>query len=46
MSIIIVACSLCVFLYMCLFGLVNCLFNLFAICVGVVTVFSLKIVIL
>ena len=35
-SVIIVACSL--FLYMCLFVLVNCLLNAFAICVDVLSV--------
>ena len=45
---------LCVFLSMCLFVLcvlcltvlVNCLLNLFAVCVGEVNVFSLKLIVL
>ena len=49
-----VACSLSVFLSMCLFVLcvvcltvlVNCLLNAFAICVGDVNVFSLKVIVL
>ena len=49
-----VVCSLCVFLYMCLFVLcvlcltvfVNCLLNALAICVGEVIVFSLTIIML
>ena len=53
-SIILVVCSLCVFLYMCLFvmcvlcftGLVNCLLNAFAIFVGEVNVFYLKVIVL
>ena len=39
-------CSLCVFLSICLLVLVNCLLNAFAICVGVMTVFSLKVIVL
>ena len=47
-------CSLIVFLSMCLFVLcvlclivlVNCLLNVFAICVGEVNVFSLKVIVL
>ena len=31
---------------LCLTGLVNCLLNAFAICVGEVTVFSLKVIVL
>ena len=31
---------------MCLTVLVNCLFNVFAICVGGVTIFSLKVIVL
>ena len=50
-SVMLVACSLSVFLSMCLFVLcvlcltvlVNCLLNVFAICVGEVSVFSLKV---
>ena len=53
-SVILVVCNLCVFLYMCLFVLcvlcltvlVNCLLNSFAICVGEVNVFSLKVIVL
>ena len=53
-SVIAVVCSLCVFLSMCLFVLcilcltvlVNCLLNAFAICVGEVNVFFLKIIVL
>ena len=53
-SIILVVCSLCVFLSMCLFVLcglcltvlVNCLLNAFAICMGEVYVFSLKVIVL
>ena len=53
-SVILVVCSLCDFLSMCLFVLcvlcltvlVNCLFNAFAICVGEVNVFSLKVIVL
>ena len=49
-----VVCSLSVFLFMCLFVLcvlcltvlVNCLLNAFAICVGEVNVFSLKVMVL
>ena len=49
-----VVCSFSVFLYMCLFVLcvlyltvlVNCLLNAFAICVGEVSVFSLKVMVL
>ena len=52
-SVILVVCSLSVFLSMCLFVLcvlcltvlVNCLLNAFAICVGEVTVFSLKMIV-
>ena len=43
-SVIIVACSL--FLSMCLFVLVNCLLNAFAICVGEVTVLYVRVFIL
>ena len=43
-SVIIVACSL--FLYMCLFVLVNCLMNVFAICVDEVTVLSVRVIVL
>ena len=50
-SVMLVVCSLSVFLSMCLFVLcltvfVNCLLNEFAICVGGVTVFSLKVIVL
>ena len=53
MSVVVVACSLCVFLSMCLFVLcvlsitvfVNGLLNAFAICVGDVIVFSLKVIV-
>ena len=53
-SVGLVVCSLCVFLSMCLFVLcvlcltvlVNCLLNAFAICVGEVNVFSLKVMVL
>ena len=53
-SVILVVCSLCVFLYMCLFVicvicltvLVNCLLNAFAICMGEVNVFSFKVIVL
>ena len=53
-SVILVVCSLCVFLSMCLFVLcvlcltvlVNCLLNAFAICVCKVNVFSLKVMVL
>ena len=53
-SVMLVVCSLSVFLSMCLFVLcvlcltvlVNCLLNAFAICVGEVTVFSLKVIVL
>ena len=52
--VIVFVCSLCVFLSMCLFVLgvlcltvlVNCLLNAFAICVGEVNVFSLKVIVL
>ena len=51
-SVILVVCNLCIFLSMCLFVLcvlcltvlVNCLSNVFAICVGEVNVFSLKVI--
>ena len=51
MSVMLVVCSLSVFLSMCLFVLcltvlVNCLLNAFAICVGEVSVFSLKVMVL
>ena len=51
MSVMLVVCSLSVFLSMCLFVLcltvlVNCLLNAFAICVGEMTVFSLKVIVL
>ena len=54
MSVRLVVCSMSVFLSMCLFvlcvlcltGLVNCLLNAFAICVGEVNVFSLKVMVL
>ena len=50
-SVMLVVCSLNVFLPMCLFVLcltvlVNCLLNAFTICVGEVTVFSLKVIVL
>ena len=53
-SVMVVGCSLSVFLSMCLFVLcvlcltvlVNCLLNTFAICVGEVAVFSLKVIVL
>ena len=53
-SVMLVVCSLSVFLSMCLFVLcvlcltvlVNCLLNVFAICVGEVSVFSLKVMVL
>ena len=53
-SVMLVVCSLSVFLYMCLLVLcvlcltvlVNCLLNAFAICVGEVSVFSLKVMVL
>ena len=53
-SVILVVCSLSVFLYMCLFVLcvlyltvlVNCLLSAFAICVGEVIIFSLKVIVL
>ena len=53
-SVMLVVCSLSVFLSMCLFVLcvlcltvlVNCLLNAFAICVGEVSVFSLKVMVL
>ena len=52
-SVMLVVCSLSVFLSMCLFVLwvlclnvlVNCLLNAFAICVGEVNVFSLKVMV-
>ena len=43
-SVIIVACSL--FLSMCIFVLVNCLLNAFAICVGEVAVLSVSVIVL
>ena len=43
-SVIIVACSL--FLSMCLFVLVICLLNTYAICVGEVTVLSVRVIVL
>ena len=51
LSVMLVVCSLSVFLYMCLFVLfltvlVNCMLNAFAICVGEVSVFSLKVMVL
>ena len=54
MSIIAVVCSLCVSKFMCLFVLcvlclaveVNYLFNAFAICLGEVIVFSIKVIVL
>ena len=53
-SVILVVCCLCVYISMCLFVLcilcltllVNCLLNAFAICVGEVNVFSLKVIVL
>ena len=50
-SVRLAVCSLSVFLSMCLFVLcvtvlVNCLLNAFAICVGEVNVFSLKVMVL
>ena len=53
-SVLLVVCSLNVFISMCLFVLcvlcltvlVNCLLNVFAICVGEVNVFSLKVIVL
>ena len=53
-SVILVVCSLCVFLYMCLSVLcvlcltvfINCLLNAFAICVGEVHIFYLKVIML
>ena len=53
-GVMLVVCSLSVFLAMCLFVLyvlcltllVNCLLNAFAICVGEVNVFSLKVMVL
>ena len=53
-SVILVVCSLYIFLSMCLFVLcvlcltvlVNCLLNAFAICVGEVNVFLLKVIVL
>ena len=50
-SVMLVVCSVSVFLSMCLFVLgvtvlANCLLNAFAICVGQVTVFSLKVIVL
>ena len=51
-SVILVVCSLCVFLHMCLFVLcvlcltVNCLVNAFAICVSEENIFSLKVIVL
>ena len=53
-SVLLVVCSLSVFLSMCMFVvcvlcltvLVNCLLNAFAICVGEVNVFSLKVMVL
>ena len=44
-SVIIVAC-LCLFLSMCLFVLVNCLLNALTICVGEVTVLSVRVIVL
>ena len=41
LSVIIVACS--VFISMCLFVLVNCLLNVLAICVGEMTVLSVRV---
>ena len=50
-SVMLVVCSVIVFLSTCLFVLcvtvlVNCLLNAFAICVGEVSVFSLKVMVL
>ena len=50
-SVILIVCSLNVPLYMCMFVLcvyvlVNCLLNAFAICVGEINVFSLKVIVL
>ena len=53
-SVMLIVCSLSVFLFICLFVLcvlcltvlVNCLLNAFAICVGEVSVFSLKVMVL
>ena len=53
-SVMLVVCSMSVFLSMCLFVLcamcltvfVNCLLNAFAICVGELSVFSLKVIVL
>ena len=53
-SVMFVVCILIVFLSMCLFGLcvlcltvlVNCLLNTFAICVGEMNIFSLKVIVL
>ena len=50
-SVMLVVCSLSVFLSMCLFVLcltvlVNCLLNTFASCVGEVTIFSLQVIVL
>ena len=50
-SVMLVVCSLSVFLSMCMFVLcwtvlVNCWLNAFAICVGELTVFSLKVIVL
>ena len=50
-SVMLVVCSLSVFLSMCLFFvcltvLVNCLLNAFSVCVGEVTVSSLKVIVL
>ena len=52
-SVTLVVCSLCVFLsicpcvcVLCFTVLVNCLLNAFAICVGEVNVFSLKVIML
>ena len=53
-SVLLVVCSLSVFLSMCLFVLcvlcltvlVNCLLNAFAICVGEVSVYSFKVIVL
>ena len=46
-SVMLVFCSLSVFLYMCLFVLcLTVLVNAFAICVGEVNVFSLKVIVL
>ena len=51
LSVILVVCSLCVFLSMCMFVLclnmlVNRLLNAFAICVGEVNYFCLKVIVL